>query len=235
MKCKTKLRVQWGKVMFTDTDWQKIKEKAAAFWDFGKRQATVLPAKIKPALINAKAKLFVNKETTIKAVLPILVVAVGFYACTASQKTINKNVNEIFLISDQIREHYANKPDYWGLSTETVLQNKFISPVFIQNGKIMLSGGKEIFIGNGQNADIVMPRSTSFDIILPKLTKAQCIAMAEAELASENEVKLTAVQIINAGGEYLFEWGGVRRLPISKYASKDLCIDGDNTLIWSLH
>lgn len=215
--------------------WQKTKELLVKFRIWLMQHISFVLKNARPVLTKLCEYFLSNKETIFKVALPILIVLTGFYACTASQKTVNKNVNEIFLISDQIRSYYANKPDYWGLSTKSAIGQNLVEKAYISNGKILLSGGKEIFIGKGINADIVMPRSLSFDIVLPSLTKAQCIAMAEAKLEPENEVKLLAIQIINVAGEYTFEWGGKYKLPIPKYASKDLCIDGKNTLIWSLN
>ncbi len=183
---------------------------------------------------NIGKNFLITKEQAIKLLLPLIVVCLGFYSCVSSHRIINKNIDEIFMISDQIRGYYAGKPDYWGLSTSEIIQNRVIADKFLVNDKIMISGNKEIFIGQGKDAEIVMPRSTSFDIVLPKLTKAQCMAYAETELSSENEVKLIRIQITNNNGTSTFEWGGESGLPIKKYASKDVCADNGNTLIWSV-
>lgn len=221
--------------MPSNSDLPKIFDKFKFVLKFCTHHIVSLQKIIRSFGAKSYEQIFLHKENAIKVLLPVAIIFVGFYACTSSQKANDKNVNEIFLISDQIRDCYAGKPDYWGLSAEAVIKQDLISKQFMKNGKITLTSGKEIFIGNGKNADVVMPRSTSFDIILPKLTKAQCIAMAEADLTPEKQVKLAAIQIININGEYRFEWGGTHKLPIQQYASKDLCIDGENMIIWSLN
>lgn len=193
-----------------------------------------LSERLHPLYKKIQTKFFATKEQTVKFSLPLLIIFLGFYSCIFSQKIINKNLDEIFTISDQIRQYYADRPDYWGLSTSEVVQKKIIADTFLNNDKIIISGNKEIFIGQGKEAEIVMPRSSSFDIILPKLTKAQCMAYAEKKLSSDNEVKLVSIQIINQTNETSFEWGREPSLPIKKYASKDLCSDNDNILIWTV-
>ena len=80
-----------------------------------------------------------------------------------------------------------------------------------------------------------MPTSSSFDIILPHLNKAQCIAYSESKISEDNMVKLLRISVVNALGSYTFEWGGLKyQLPVNKYASKDICAPSDNTLIWTI-
>lgn len=179
--------------------------------------------------------LYSDKQNTIKFFLPFVIIGLGFYACSASHRIIMRNIDDIFAVSDQLRNAYVDKPDYWGLSTETILQRELLSQNFIKKGKLYLSGGEEFFVGNGKNADMIMPRSTSFDIILNHLNKAQCISYAEAKLSTEYQMKLTQITISNISGDYTFTWGGNMPLPITKYTSKNYCIDDNNTLIWTVH
>ncbi|MBP5697980.1 MAG: hypothetical protein J6W96_00440 [Alphaproteobacteria bacterium] len=172
--------------------------------------------------------------TLVKVLIPLLIIVMGYYACSSSQRGIHQNMIDIFNISDEIRSYYANKPDYWGLDTHFVAANKIIPNKFIRQNRIILSSGAEIFIGNGERAEQVMPLSKSFDIILRQQTKAQCISYAETVLSKEQLLKINSIQIINMIGQYTFEWGGKYQLPIKKYATKDICIDGANTLIWSI-
>lgn len=174
------------------------------------------------------------KKNFLKIVLPIFIVGISYYACSSSQSTINKNIKEIFSISDNIRAYYADKPDYWGVSTKSLIDNKIIPNKFIYQNKILLHGKTEILIGHGERAEVVMPLNQYFDIVMPNLNKAQCMSYAEAQLLQEDSLKVYSIRIINMLGDYLFEWGGGRPLPITKYATKDLCIDGQNTIIWSI-
>lgn len=174
------------------------------------------------------------KPIVLKTLVPLVIIIVGYASCTMSQRQVLKNIQDIFSISDEVRAFYTSKPDYWGLNSDFAIKNNIVSNKFIKNDKIVLSNGLEVLIGNGENADTVMPLSQSFDMILPNLNKAQCISYAEASLAEENLLKLLSIRIVNASGDYLFEWGGSRTLPIKRYSTKNFCADNKNTIIWSI-
>ena len=193
--------------------------------------------------LNAECSLLVSvarstyikyKPTVLKILLPLIIITVGYASCTISQRQIIKNIQDIFAISDEVRTYYTNKPDYWGLNSDFAVKNNIVPGRFIKNDKIMLSNGLELLIGSGENADTVMPLSQSFDMVLPQLNKAQCISYAEAPLTEESLLKLLSIRIVNASGDYRFEWGGAKTLPVKKYAAKNLCADHKNTVIWSI-
>lgn len=174
------------------------------------------------------------KQVVLKTLIPLFIVVAGYASCTISQRQIFKNIQDIFSISDEVRAFYTNKPDYWGLNSEFAIKNNIIPSNFIKDNKIILGNGLELLIGNGENADTVMPLSQSFDIVLPQLNKAQCISYAEAPLIQDNLLKLLSIRIVNTSGDYLFEWGGAKTLPIQKYATKNMCADHKNTIIWTI-
>ena len=175
-----------------------------------------------------------DKENVIKVALPILIVVVGTYACSLSHNEAKKNVDEIFNIANSIRAHYVGKADYWGLSTSSIVKDNILDKKYILNNKIFVNN-REIFIGSGLDANIVMPQSQTFDIILKGLNKSQCIAYAEVKIDNERLISVSKISIVNETGQHSFEWGGKNSLPIKNYASKDFCIDTDNTLIWSMN
>ena len=105
---------------------------------------------------------------------------------------------------------------------------------FLKNNTIVLSSGTPISIGSGINAETVMPFSQTFDIVLKNLNKAQCISYAEAALNEEDLLKISGIHIFSRSGDFSFEWGGERKLPIHRYDTKDLCSDTDNIVIWSI-
>lgn len=213
------------------TDWQKYLLKLKLFIQ---TKYGALYQYVSPKISFLCKETLNNKEAIIKLSIPLLIIGLGLYACTASQRIVLKNISDIFEISDEIRDKYTGKPDYWGLSTQTAINDNFIPKKFIRKDKIVLSSGDEILIGEGLNADVIMPRSMSFDIVLKGLNKAQCIAHGEAPISHEDQVKLLSISVVNNLGAYSFEWGGTYKLPINKYALKDICADADNILIWSI-
>lgn len=175
-----------------------------------------------------------NKNTIIKILLPFLIIIAGYFSCSRSQNAIKDDLDDIFNISDDIRSFFADKPDYWGLDTDFVIKNKIISPAFIKQNRLLLRHGTEIKIGNGKDAETVMPSSQSFDVVMLNLTRKQCISYAEAVLTDAQLLKLDKIDIINQNAIYSFEWGGDKKLPIAINAAHDICLDGFNTLIWTL-
>lgn len=175
-----------------------------------------------------------NKVFLIKIFIPLLIIVSGYCSCVYSQHIITKNIRIIFNISENIRQHFADKPSYWGLNTEYVIKQNIVSQDIIKNNQLRLNGGITILIGAGIDGSTVMPMTQSFDIILPHLNKAQCMSYAEANLLDEENLALISLNIINSTGTHIFEWGGENSLPIKKYATKQLCQDKENTLIWSL-
>ena len=175
-----------------------------------------------------------DKENIIKILLPALIISIGVYACTQSRSEANKNVKELFVIANNIRDNYIGKADYWGISTASVLKNNILPKKYILDNKIILSGNREVLIGSVVNADIFMPQSQTFDIVIKDLNKTQCMAYSEVVLDDEELVSLNQISIVNDLGTYSFEWGGNNPLPVQKYSSKSLCLDNKNTLIWSV-
>ena len=178
--------------------------------------------------------LFVNKIKIIKISIPLLLVCIGVFAITSSKRIINRDINEIFQISDEIRGHYVGKYDYWMLSTNMIIKEKMISNNFITDNKIILSSGKEVFVGEGVDTTPVMPMHQSYDIVIKNLNKAECINFVEYSLSEDKLVSLQKISIYNKNGAIIYEWGGDNSLPVKKYSSKDYCADTENNVIWSM-
>lgn len=175
-----------------------------------------------------------DKEKVLKYSIPAIVLLFGIYSCTSSRKVVTRNIDKVFEISNEIRAHFIGKPDYWGLNTDYILKNNVLSSKFISDNKIVLNNGISLLIGNGKNADTVMPLSQSFDIVINGLNKAQCIAYVEANINKDNLVFLDKITISNSINSSSYEWGGKNLLPVKKYSAKEFCIDKNNTVIWSI-
>ena len=175
-----------------------------------------------------------NRELLIKICVPILIIAFGLYACGSGKRTAEKIVSELFLISDEIRLKYSDKPDYWRLSTDYAIKEELISSSYIKNGKIILHNDKELFVGYGKDASIVLPRSLSFDLIIKNLNKTECILFLEAKVDEDNLVKLENITLSNSNSDYVFSWGDKEYpLPVKSYVGKKLC-NNNNTIFWTI-
>ena len=178
--------------------------------------------------------LFTNKIFIVKAAIPFLVIVLLLYSCSVSRRMVSRNITEIFAIAESARTYYNNKPDYWGLSTEVLVDNNVIPTKYIQDKNIVLNDGIRILFGEGYLATPVSPRSLTFDVVVPNLNKAKCMAYSEALLSEQQLLVLDKLTIYNDAGHAVYTWGGENTLPVVKYSSKNFCINGSNTLIWSL-
>ena len=177
----------------------------------------------------------INSDFLLKAFIPFFIIGIGFYSCSFLHRSIRNNINDIFIISDDIRAHFSNKPDYWGLSSSYIIEKSIIDKKFINKDKIFLADGKEIIIGKGAEGNIVLPRTMSFDVVLKKLNKSQCISYLEAKLNNTHQVNLESITIINSNNRVVFSWGDKSNsLPVKSYTGKDICLDENNTIIWSI-
>ncbi len=175
-----------------------------------------------------------NYIIVLKFALPCLLVLFILYSCSASRRILSQNITSIFAIADEIRTYYQSKPDYWKLSTQVLTENNVIPSDFRIGNDVILPGDYKVLFGEGADAQPVSPGSDTFDIILPNLNKAQCISYVEAKLSEENLLALEKITIHNSSGDYIYTWGGDYPLPVQKYSSKDLCQNGQNSVLWTL-
>ena len=175
-----------------------------------------------------------NKIFIVKAAIPCLVIVLLFYSCSSSRRAVTHNITTIFEIAESARTYYSNKPDYWGLSTDILVNNNVIPAQNLQDKNIVLEDSIHVLLGEGYLAAPVSPRMLTFDIVIPNLNKAKCMAYAEAELSEQQLLVLDKLTIYNDEGNAVYTWGGENTLPVVRYSSKNFCINGANTLIWSL-
>ena len=176
-----------------------------------------------------------NTELVIKILIPVLIIGIGYFLCSLPQKKILKSVNELFSISDEIRLHYSQKPDYWGLSTSYVVKNNILSNTLIKGNQIILSNGKELLIGSGNEANVILPRSTSFDLVVKGFNKSDCILYLETQISQDNLIKLNQISLQNDNGVFNFNWGDtLHPLPVLPYVGRKICSETNNTIIWTL-
>jgi len=211
-----------------------IKTKFIALWQQTRLLLSAAVSFVLPIIKKSQNYFLEHKQTLFKLSIPAVIIAVGLYSCSAEKKKIRLNMEDIFTISEEIRGAYVGYPDYWGLSNSNIIKQNILSSRFVKNGKIILSGGEEVFIGRGAEALPLMPRETSFDIVMRGLTKAQCITYTEYPLSEEHLIMIERISIVNASGQTDFDWSGLHTLPIKTYESKDFCADKNNTVFWSI-
>ncbi len=199
-----------------------VKEKISNYMLFLKQHLVVLRSDI-------------YREKIYKILFVLFIIIVGYFSFTFSHSIANKTVEDIFKISDNIRQFYVDKPNYWGLDTQKVLKENIIDEKYIKDNKISIGKDISVNIGKGKDANTLMFIDNSFDIVIKGLNKSKCISLIEAEISKENIVKLHKITLFNSNGEFNFEWDeGKYSLPVKEYIAKDICSDVDNIVLWTV-
>ena len=177
----------------------------------------------------------VSMEKVCKFLIVFLILVIGFMFFANSKSFANKTIKDIFYISDNVRQFYVEKPNYWGLNTQTAIRENIVDSKYILKDKIVLGKGLSVLIGKGFQADTLMFLDNSFDIVVNGLDKKNCISLIEADISKENIVKLREISLQNSKGLFSFRWeDGKYSLTVKKYIAKDICSDVNNSLLWSV-
>lgn len=137
---------------------------------------------------------------------------------------------EVITLSSKIRAHYRNRPDYWGLNGNEVINKKLVA-FKISNNQLYNKLDKPIVIGGDINGTQVMPGSHSYKIVYYDLNKKECEELASFRWQEEDKLGLLSMTIQSSEGTYEFSWGD-KGLPLSKGRAKQYCKD-KNRIMWS--
>lgn len=147
-------------------------------------------------------------------------------AISAAKQEINE-------LSNNIRNHYKTRPDYWGLSTENAVKNSIVPTQMVRGNKIMSTLGKEINVGQDKDGTMVMPGGKRFTISIANVGKSACRALLADNTSHAENPALVAISL-NTGAEiYAFEWGGELSLPITPDQANKFC-KNSNEISWIL-
>lgn len=149
--------------------------------------------------------------------------ALGIYMATKPNKKLIQAANEVISLSEDIRKHYRNRPDYWRLNTETVTAENIAPKNLIIDGKIKNALGNEVLVGSGFDGTMVMPGTRSFDIVYKNLSKKDCISLALHSYNEEQKLGLLSITVKDGENISSFTWGGENKLPISIENAKKYC------------
>lgn len=169
-------------------------------------------------------------------ILIVIAIAVGLtlgiYLATKPNQKLIQAANEVISLSENIRKHYRNRPDYWRLSTETVTTENIAPKNLIVDGKIKNALGNEVLVGSGFDGTMVMPGTRSFDIVYKNLSKKDCVALATYSYNEEQKLGLLSISIKNDENITSFTWGGENKLPISIDIAQKHCYNSSE-IYWT--
>lgn len=161
------------------------------------------------------------------SIMIIILVFAGVVLYPAKdQKIVLSEVQEI---SENIRRHYAQKPDYWGLNTQTVVEKSLADQKQIRRGKIFSRIGREIIVGQDLNGSVVMPGQHFFVISIPNLSRDRCVEILSMPLDPSANLGLTNIVVASKDQTTELTWG--KNLPISVEEASKIC-QSANTIGW---
>lgn len=160
-----------------------------------------------------------------------LVILISILAGGTNKKVIQTQ-KDMIVLAENIRKQYTKKPDYWGLSTPSIIQNGIVPNVMLRDDKLFSPIAKEMLVGADKDGNMIMPGTRSFYIIYKGLSKKNCVDMASYPMSEQNKLGLLSVTIVNEQNEVVFQWGSEYSLPIDKVSAAKICRN-DNIILWN--
>lgn len=192
---------------------------------------------IKKQITRLKSQIFRLKKFNklIGAAAGVILLGWGLSVFIFSQEDsgVREAAAEIEELAANIRRYYQNRPDYWGLNTQIVLDKNIYPNRMLKNSSLNGYFGNSVLVGNGINGEVLMPGSRNFDIIYKGLNKKQCVGLASFKFDQKFWLGVTGVSVVNnKGGQQLFGWNDEKnQLPVKKEQAETVC-ESDNTIIW---
>jgi len=175
-----------------------------------------------------------KKEKIIKLVWltsVALILLVGIILCLQRPRLEIIEANkEIAKMAENIRAHYRNRPDYWGLNNGEVIKKNLYAGK-MNNNQIIGKLNKVIIVGGDAKGGQVMPGQRNFMLGYQKLNRAECEQLASFRWTEESKLGLISLTIENNAGTYEFSWGN-KGLPLSRSRAKRHCGE-ENSIFWT--
>ena len=140
--------------------------------------------------------------------------------------------HQLNLLAQNIRRHYKTKPDFWGLDTHKVIEDKvYPSSMAIEGDVLKGYFGTPATVGSNLNGTPVMPSGKQFVIAYHDLSKLQCLELGSYKFNSDFWFGVTKMVLSNSTITQEFEWGSDGfGLPAKKTKLKQLCRPQNNII-----
>lgn len=168
---------------------------------------------------------------SLAAVVALILLALVAIFAPAGKELFSETRQEVFTLAEAIHNHYRVRPDYWGLNTQSAIDNKLVPDTLLRGGKVISSMGKEFIIGQDIEGNMVMPGTRQFMISVPNISKSACLGLLTIPVTQEQNLSLTAISLTSENVNTEFTWGGDLALPVSESTAKQYC-KNHNTISW---
>lgn len=184
------------------------------------------------SIINLVKKYKIIITTALMSAI-VVSVMVLIFVNIKENKFYQKAEKQIIELSQNIIKSYQIKPNFWGLSTNEVINKKlYTNNMKVENNNLIGYFNNLVEIGADDNGNIVMPTEKHFVIAYKELTKKQCIGMLSQKFNKTFWLSVKKITIKNNSFSQDFAWGNNDfALPISKANLRKTCVYDKNTVI----
>lgn len=184
----------------------------------------------KCCIAKIRALRHLNLFLAIVAAALLALWAVRVFIFSAQDTGTVAAAEQVEKLAENIRRYYQNRPDFWGLNTQTVLSNQIAPRGMIKDNQIVNYYGSGVTIGNGENGEMLMPGARRFDITFTGLTKRQCREIASFKFSEKFWLGVTGITISHNEKSVDFDWNDAKNsLPVKQDAAAKIC--GDNSRV----
>ena len=180
-----------------------------------------------------RKKIKFDNKYIFSALIAALIICFMFLIFSSPSNESQEAMDELADLTTSIHDNFQKKPDYWGLNTKFVIDNKLIADSMIKDDKIISVLGNEIEVGADENATLSMPGTQSFSIIYKNISRKDCVILSSYNLDYAEKIGLINIKIKNTHETKEFSWGGDNKLPISIAEAKNNCLNSENSIIWT--
>lgn len=160
------------------------------------------------------------------------IIATIMVARLSSVSGLKEAAQEVQQLSTNIRRYYQNRPDFWGLDTQTVVEKAILPQNMSHQKGLQGFWGNPVLVGNGSEGAMLMPGSRTFDIVYKNLNRKQCMALAPYKFDEQFFMGLSYMVLIKDNTQETFTWDDkVKKLPITTAMAKEFCAE-NNHILW---
>lgn len=172
-------------------------------------------------------------QLTLRGKLLLLVLFLGgVWFFWPKQTEIIPAARQVTRLAEIIRQEFAAKPDFWGLSAQSLAENADLPPEMKTSRGLTNLLGKPILVGGDENGAAVMPGNRSFKIIFTGLNRSECIQLAAYVYPQQEALGLLNMAVINDLQQEVYSWGEDQALPIAPETAKKVC-NVENKIVWT--
>lgn len=164
------------------------------------------------------------------ALLVLWVISVALFAGKDLQTA--EAAKQVSDLASNIRRYYQNRPDYWGLSSQTAIEKQIAPQDMVYNGLLTNIWQKEVTIGQDSEGTMLMPGARNFTITLHDLNKDECRALASYKFNEKFWLGVQEVVLDNGEEQRIFNWDSDSNiLPVKTETAKSFC-SKNNSISW---